>query len=61
MKILSFYQKFVLRLLVTILWRLVYKDMFQSELSSPEDKDFKKTYQDRHLKLIDEVNKKLKS
>lgn len=61
MAYLSVYQKFVLKLLVTILWRLVYKDMFQFQLNSSKNKDFKQTYQDRHLKLIETVEKFIKN
>ena len=46
------YQKIILKLIMAILWRLIYKDMFV-------DDDFKQTYRDRHLKIIEDARKEL--
>lgn len=53
MKILTLYQKLVLRLLCAILWRLVHKNDVDSGLFS----DVKRTHSDLINKAQDEVYK----
>ena len=47
------YQKFVLKLLCAILWRLIYKQAFEAGLF----KDLEKTHSDLINKAIDEIEK----
>ncbi len=53
MRILTVYQKIVLRLLCAILWRLTYK----TDLNAGLYKDLKKTHSELVNKAQDEINK----
>lgn len=53
MRILTVYQKLVLRLLCAILWRIIYKDMLDAGCYE----DLKQTHADLINKTQDEISK----